>query len=143
MRHLSALLVLTLLAGPLEAQQSAEFKVIVNQSAPASTISMAKLSRLFLKKETRWSDGRKVLPVDQLQDSPIRQTFSLEVHNKQVDSVKSYWHQMIFSGRATAPPELRSDAEVLEYVRSNAGAIGYTSAVVAVGDGIRVLRLSD
>jgi hypothetical protein len=41
--------------------------------------------------------------------------------------VRSYWQQLIFSGRDVPPPELDSDADVVKYVSKHAGAIGYVS----------------
>ena len=42
-------------------------------------------------------------------------------------AVKSYWQQLIFSGRAIPPPELDSDEEVVRYVAKYPGAVGYVS----------------
>jgi hypothetical protein len=38
---------------------------------------------------------------------------------------------------------MSSDAEVLAFVRSHAGAVGYVSSAAAVGDGVKVVRLSE
>ena len=64
------------------------------------------------------------------------------VHGKKVSSVKSYWQTMIFSGRATPPPELDSDRQVLDYVRGKPGAIGYVSAGATLGNGVKALRVN-
>ena len=136
------LLSLTLPGHRLAAQGSESFRVIVHPSHPASEMPQIEVSRLFLKKTTRWSHGAKVLPVDQLPRSAVRAAFSEEVLRKDVDSVKSYWQAQLFSGTATPPPELSSDAEVVAFVAGNAGAIGYVSAGTAV-EGVKVLKLND
>ena len=141
------LLIITLLlaaigpGSPLAAQGGASFKVVVNASNPAAAMSRAEVSRLFLKKTTRWERGNKVLPVDQLPRSSVRVAFSQAVHRKDVDKIKSYWQAQLFSGKATPPAELASDADILDYVRRNAGAIGYVSKS-AVGDGVKVLEVT-
>ena len=56
-------------------------------------------------------------------------------------AVKSYWNQQIFSGRDVPPVEKKSDAEVLTFVRSTPGAIGYVSDAAAV-DGVRVVTVN-
>ena len=43
--------------------------------------------------------------------------------------------EQIFSGRANPPPARASDADVLTYVRSNPGAIGYVAGGVELGSG--------
>jgi ABC-type phosphate transport system substrate-binding protein len=99
--------------------------VIVHGSNPVESLRAGYASQLFLNKISRWEHGEKVKPVDRSPRSATRIEFSKSVHGRPVRAVKSYWQQMIFSGRGLPPPELRSDAEVIEYVRRNPGAIGY------------------
>jgi hypothetical protein len=56
--------------------------------------------------------------------------------------VKTYWQQRIFSGRGIPPPELDSDALVVEYVLKHRGAVGYVSGVCELG-GAKVLTVID
>jgi ABC-type phosphate transport system substrate-binding protein len=128
--------------GPRDAT-AADFKVVVHTSNPTASLGAAQLGRLFLKKDTRWESGETVEPVDQSAKSTVRTAFSADVHHKDVGSIKSYWQQQIFSGRGTPPPEMSSAAEVVAFVRSHAGAIGYVSSAAAVGDGVKVVRLAD
>ncbi len=139
---LAALAVAWLCAGTRNAM-AADFKVVVHASNPTASLSAAQLARLFLKKDTRWESGETVEPVDQSAKSTVRAAFSTDVHRKDVGSIKSYWQQQIFSSRGTPPPEMSSDAEVLAFVRSHAGAVGYVSSAAAVGDGVKVLKLAD
>lgn len=123
--------------------QGSSFKVVVNDSNSAESLSKSEVSRLFLKKDTRWKSGFKASPVDQLPQSKIRAEFSDSIHSKKIDWVKKYWNKLIFSGRLTPPPELESDRQVLEYVRRNVGAVGYVSARTALGEGVKRLRITD
>ena len=111
----------------LEAEDPS-FKIIINKSNTVSSLTKKEISRLFLKKNTRWDNGHKVLPADQKADSSVRESFSKAIHGKGVSAIKSYWQRMIFSGRAIPPPEKSSDKEVLTYVMENTDAIGYVSA---------------
>ncbi len=122
---------------------AADFKVIVNASNAVGSLATSALQRLFLKKDTRWTSGEAVEPVDQSVKSAVRAAFTSQVHAKDVGAVKSYWQKQIFSGRGTPPPEMPSDAEVLAYVRSHVGAVGYVASDAAVGDGVKVVRLTD
>lgn len=131
-----------LLAGVCPAQDASAFKVVVNSSSSVSSLTKARASQLFLKKVTRWDNGGKILPVDQLKSSPARQAFSQEIHDKDVRAIESYWQTQIFAGRATPPPELASDAEILDYVKSRAGAIGYVSQGATLGDGVKVVNIT-
>jgi len=114
--------------GPSSASaQSAAYHVVVNAANPATALTVKEASDLFLGKSARWPDGTAVKPVDQSTVSPVRMTFTREVHGKKIDAIVNYWQQMIFSGRGVPPPAKTSDQDVLAYVKANAGAIGYVS----------------
>lgn len=116
------------------------YKVIVNHNVQVDSLSKKAASDLFLKKTTKWPGGAAVVPVDQVDTAAVRDAFSRSVHGKPVAAVKSYWNQQIFSGRDVPPVEKRSDAEVLAFVRSNPGAVGYVSEGAAT-DGVRVVSV--
>ncbi len=120
---------------------AADFQVVVHSANPVESLSSGELGQLFLKKNTRWEGGAATEPIDQA-DGAVRNAFSERVHGKSVGAIKSYWQRQIFSGRATPPPELSSDSEVLAFVRSHPWAIGYVSAGVSAGNGVKVVRLS-
>ena len=103
-----------------------DFKVVVHPDNPVGHLTASQLSRLFLKKTQRWPEGRPVQPVEPA--SPrLRERFALVVHEKSLNAVKSYWNQIIFSGRDVPPLEKPDDAAVLAFVRSEPGAVGYVS----------------
>ena len=130
---------LALLAGTT-AFAATPWKVIVNNNVKVDSLSKKAASDLFLKKTTKWASGAAVVPVDQVDTAAVRDAFSRAVHGKPTAAVKSYWNQQIFSGRDVPPVEKRNDAEVLAFVRSNAGAVGYVSEGAAT-DGVRVVPI--
>ena len=123
------------------AAQAEPYKVIANNSVPVGSLSRKAASDLFLKKTIKWVGGGPAVAADQLESSSVRQAFSKAVHGKTAAAVKSYWNQQIFSGRDVPPVEKRSDAEVLAFVRSTPGAIGYVSETAGT-DGVRVLTVN-
>jgi hypothetical protein len=104
------------------------FKVIVNENNSARSISRQTLSNMLLKKVLRWDNGLEVRPVDLLEDSPVRQALSLDVHKRSVTAIQAYWQQQIFSGRDVPPPEKATEDDLITYVRVHAGAVGYVAA---------------
>lgn len=117
---------------------AAGYKVIVNNANGTAPLAKKELSQLFMKKTARWSDGTPVVAIDQTEKSPVRDQFTQEVHGKSVAAVKSYWQQQIFSGRDVPPVEKSTDAQVVAFVKQNAGAIGYV-ADTADTAGVRVV----
>ncbi len=109
------------------AQSTPGFVVVVHRGNPVSSLGRTDVSRMFLKEVARWPNGQPVEPVDQGVSSPVRASFSQSIHRRSPQSVASYWRQLVFSGRGLPPPEQRSDADVLRFVASHAGGIGYVS----------------
>jgi ABC-type phosphate transport system substrate-binding protein len=101
--------------------------VVVHPDNPTMTLQREEVSRLFLKKLVRWTDGRPAEPVDLGVADPARDAFSRDVHRRPAAAIRKYWQQMVFSGQSAPPPEVATEAEVLAMVRSNPGAIGYVS----------------
>jgi ABC-type phosphate transport system substrate-binding protein len=120
--------------------QAATFKVVVNNGVHVQTMPKKAVSDLFMKRMTKWEGGANVVPVDQTDQAAVRDDFSRTIHGKPTAAVKSYWNQQIFSGREVPPVEKPSDADVVAFVRSTAGAVGYVSETAAT-DGVRVIQV--
>jgi ABC-type phosphate transport system substrate-binding protein len=98
------------------------------------------LNALFLKKMAKWTDGTPAAPINQTKSAAVREAFTTTVHGKSVAAVDSYWQQQIFSGRDIPPAEKSSDADVITFVKANAGAVGYVSDA-AVTAGVKVISV--
>ncbi len=122
-----------------EAIAAKEWVVIVNKANPITEASKDEVAKWFLKKKTTWENSQKILPVDQSPSSLVRKAFSKEVLGKSVSAVRRYWQKMIFSGRGVPPVEKGSDAKVIDYVKSNPGAVGYVSSNADVS-GVKVIN---
>ncbi len=138
---LRKLLLLLALAAALPAAAEEPFKIVVNPANVAAALPRAQVSLLFLKKVTRWPDGRPVQPAEPA-DERLRERFHRDVHGKSLAAVQSYWNQLIFSGREVPPVEKATAEEVVAFVRANAGAIGVVPAGEATA-GVKVIALKE
>ena len=132
--------VAAIMTAPVAAQQGG-YIVIVNDANVVSALSTEEVSKIFFKKAQRWSNGVDVVAVDQPENAAVREAFSVAVHGKSVGAVRAYWQQQIFSGRAVPPAEKASDEQVVAFVRSTPGAIGYVSAGATLSPGVRRLQI--
>ena len=123
------------------AAQEVGYKVIVNRTNPATALTRAELSHVFLKKAGAWPGGRPAVPVDLRGDAPARRGFSKSVHGREPQAIRAFWQQQIFSGRAVPPVEKASEADVIAFVRATPGAVGYVAAGTTTPEGVRVLEL--
>ena len=124
---------------PIQAQS---VDVIVHPDTAVTSISRAELSKIFLKRLRTWSDRTPAVPVDQVPHSPVRDEFTRWIHRRSVVNVEVYWKRLIFSGRAVPPLEIATDAEVIEFVRSTPGAVGYVQRTTVL-PGVRRLEVTD
>jgi ABC-type phosphate transport system substrate-binding protein len=126
---------------PVTSAAQGSFVVVVNATNPASNIPKSELAALFTKKMMEWEDGSPVYPVDLPDDDPTREAFTLAIHGKSPRAIRAYWQQQIFAGRQVPPPERNSDEQVLAYVRTTQGAVGYVRATARLGPGVKVVGL--
>jgi len=118
------------------------FLIVVHSDVKGGQIPREALSLIFLKKAPRWGDGSSVAPVDQSLRSQVRSEFSKKILGEPIVGVQSFWHKQMASGVAP-PPVKSSDEEVLSYVASTPGAIGYVSSGVSLPSGVRTIIVID
>jgi ABC-type phosphate transport system substrate-binding protein len=137
MRALASIAIVVILPWVALAQTNSgavpAYRVITYPKNATGNIDRAFVADAFLKKTTRWRDGEVIRPVDLPSDSLTRRRFSEEVLSRSVAAVRSYWQQLIFSGRDLPPPELESEAAVVQYVLTHPGAVGYVSGATDTG----------
>jgi ABC-type phosphate transport system substrate-binding protein len=135
MKSFLLFLMLAILAAPrfeAAAESVRSYRVIVHPKNPRTKLDRRFISDVFLKKRTRWSDDSVITPVDLGLKSSARAAFSTDILDRSVAAVRRYWTQLVFSGRGVPPAELASDADVVKYVSTHAGAIGYVSGSVDI-----------
>ena len=142
MKRALMLLALALAFFPASRVQAQEFQIVVNASVGIDAISKKDLSKVFRKKASKIG-GVKAAPVDLSKGSDVRKAFSKAVHGRSVNAIESYWQQQIFAGKNVPPVQKAGDADVLAYVRSTPGAVGYVSAGATLGAGVKVISISD
>ena len=112
------------------AVQAAEVKVIANPSVGASSVSADELKRVFLLEKSSLDDGSRVEPVV-ARGGATHDAFLREYLSKTDAALQTYYRSLVFTGKASMPKTLGSEAEVAAYVAKTKGAIGYVSAGAA------------
>jgi len=119
------------------------YRVVVNAEHPGDAVSRGVLADVFLKRATRWGTGTPIQVVDQSLKSEVRVEFTESVLGLSSMAVMSYWQQQLLRGGERPPTVKRSDAEVIEFVASTRGAIGYVSERATSLEGVKVLKVVD
>ncbi len=115
----------------------AQVAVIVNKSTPVSKISAGSLLQIYILKNTRWPDGTKIVVFNnkgQFSSQKLCDFIGVDII-----SLRKLWMKMQLSGEGKAPEAVDNDAEMVEKVKSTAGAIGYIEASAVKGDNLKVI----
>lgn len=118
--------------GALALPASAEVVVIVSPKNPATRMFSEQASQFFLGKSNLFT------PVDLPESSAVRAEFYKKVADKDTAQVKALWSKLVFTGKATAPKEYASAAEVKKAVAADPKAIGYIEKS-AVDESVKVI----
>jgi len=135
-------LVLALLPSTILRAQDVAYRLVVHASNPVASLTRDQVSKIFLRKVTQWDGHKPVLPVDQAPESPVRRTFTKQIHQRTIAGIQTWWQQQTFAGIAVAPPERTSDAAVLAYIRMYPNAIGYVRAGVPTGKDVKIVDVT-
>lgn len=118
------------------------FRVVVHEDHPLDEIPRDVLARIFMNKMSRWDDGTQIIAVDLPLEHPARVAFSKVVLKKSTNAVNNYWQRMIFSGRGVPPAQIR-ERDLLDFLCSEPGAIGYIHCDTPLIEGVKELRVVD
>jgi hypothetical protein len=118
--------------------RAANVKVIANSSVAASSISSGDLKDVFLLDKDSLG-GSHVAPVVS-KGGPAHEAFLKEYLGKNDTALQAFYRSLVFTGKASMPKTLGSDAEIVAYVAKTKGAIGYVSSG-ASADGVKTLSV--
>lgn len=121
------------------ASAQAQAIVIANASVKSADVSKADLKDVFTGAASSLKDGSHVIPV-LLKSGAAHDEFLSEYIGKNDTAFRASWRSLVFSGQASMPKSLDSEAAVVEYVAHNAGAIGYISKATP-HEGVKVLAI--
>jgi ABC-type phosphate transport system substrate-binding protein len=119
-----------------------EFQVVVHPSVRGMWISRANLQALFTGKTDRWGDKTSARPVDQSLKTPVRRAFTTSVLGRSLGEIQRYWQDRIAVDRVFPPPIKSSDQEVLGFVASTSGAVGYVGPDSAIPEGVKLISVT-
>ena len=93
-----------------------------------TSMTNAKIQRVFTGKETLWKNGKTVVVCLPGTKSAKAQEVYTKVYNKSVKEVQKFWLSLVFQGRAKSPVFFDSEQEMVDFVKRTPGAIGVFSA---------------
>lgn len=142
MKNLTQLFVIFLLAVAVPLHANAGVTVIGNSANGMQSLTPVEADQLFLKKLKKAGKFSAQI-VDLPEGSAVRAALYQKISNKSKVQMKSYWARFMFTGAGNLPDELPDDGAVIEFVKSNQGAIGYIGSSSGKPAGVTVLLTLD
>jgi ABC-type phosphate transport system substrate-binding protein len=105
----------------------ADMLIIAHQDVPETTVTTKDLQEIFLGKRVQWKDNTAIHPVT-VKDQELHSAFLKQYVNKSLAKWNAHWKRMVFTGNGTPPKQFDTQQELLEYVATTVGAIGYVDA---------------
>ena len=134
MRIYAPLLALVaLLVAPLNA---ADVQVIGNPGLTVAELTANDVRDIFLGSKTA-VDGAAVEPVLRLSGA-THEAFLQAYIGKSDSALRNHFKTLVFTGKGAQPKAFATDADVLKYVMSTKGAIGYVSASADTGSAKKI-----
>ncbi len=124
----------------LAGQAFADVAVVANKGIGVDSITAKEAKKVWLGKSKSLA-GTGVKLADLLPGNASRDHFYSTVVKKSEKKLKAYWAKIVFAGKGTPPKAFASDAEVISWVASTPGAVGYVDSAAA-DDSVKVLMIS-
>lgn len=103
----------------------ADLVVVVNVRSGVALMSRNEVINIFFGRYRQFFNGVEAQPVDLVDSNPDRARFYAALVGKDLSDVNAYWSRQVFSGRMQPPPRVAGTDEVIKWVSSNPGGIGF------------------
>ncbi len=135
-----AFLLWLLVAGVGESRAESDFVLVVHPGNDVVSISSQDVELIFLSRKRMWPDGETIAAV--INENPkIYGVFSYTVLKRSPRQYLLFRKKMLFRGQGMPPPSVQTDKEVIEYVATHVGGLGYVSPE-AVTPTVKVVSIS-
>ena len=114
---------LLLMAGSVSAQ--AQLVVVIYPKSGVDKLSRAEVTNIFLGRFRQLPGGVAAQPVDLPASQGEKAGFYRALVNKELPEINAYWARLVFSGRTSPPRQGLGNEDVLRYVATTPGGIGY------------------
>jgi hypothetical protein len=113
------------------AEVRAELVVVVNARCGVAAMTRNEVINIFFGRNRQYFNGNEAQPVDLSDTHPDRLRFYGLLVGKDLSEINAYWSRQVFSGRMQPPVRVGSAEEVLKWVVSHPGGIGFVDLAKA------------
>ncbi len=114
--------------------------IVVNKNNPVNELTQADVQAYFKAAKKHWNNGKAVKLVVFSLSSAAGKAVLDKIYGMSEQGYKKFWLQKVFKGDAKAPKQKNSVAEVVGFVASEEGALGFIPAD-QVSEQVKVLKI--
>lgn len=123
----SSMLVAAILCLFLGSASAEQLRVIANRSVPVASLDQQQIRNIYLGKMKVWANGMKVEFVT-LGKGDVRDAFLKNYVKKNNSTFGRYWKKKVFTGGGKAPVSFKKERDLVEFVETTRGAIGFVTS---------------
>ncbi|MEW6991993.1 hypothetical protein AADZ91_15095 [Colwelliaceae bacterium 6441] len=123
-RIASLLILLTMLCAQVQSTED-DIVVVVNIKNSVNSMSHSQVIDMFMGKYVAFPNGEKAKPVDLDQEQLTKATFYQKLVGRSLSNINAYWSRLKFTGRIKESTQLKSEADVVNFIANNTSSIGY------------------
>lgn len=115
-----------------------EVLVVANKSVPTDALNPDDVKNIFLGNVTKWNNNDTITLVVS-KNSDVHESFLKKFIKRNSSQFTNVWKQNLFTGKGRIPKKFDSTEELVEYISSTKGAIGYVSVNTQINGNIKVV----
>ena len=98
--------------------------IIVHPQSGVTLLTQQEATNIFMGRQKCFASGLVAMPMEQTQPGVRTQFYRLLLHRAPAE-VSAYWARLCFSGQARPPLQAKNSEDVLAFVATHRGAIGF------------------
>ena len=106
--------------------QAQDVVLVVSRQGEDTSLSEQEIKDIYLGKKASWSDGTAIVLT--VQEGALQGSFLSAFVGKTESQFSIFWKKQVFSGKGVEPKAFASQDELLKFVGSTKGAVGYAAA---------------
>jgi len=114
--------------------------IVVNKDVEENALTQQEIRNIFTGVQKTWGN-RSRLVLATLKEGPAHEAFTKTHLRRTPRQFDNHWKQQVFTGSAKMPDSFSSEHELLRFVETTPGAIGYVSSLSDVGDAVKKIKL--
>jgi len=134
-----SLLFLVAFAATVLGTKAQDIVLIVNPGVTETSVSGDDVKNILLGNKARWESAGNIKVVI-LTEGAVHEKAIQEFTQRTTDQFDKFWKKQVFTGKGIMPAQVKTEAEVVEYVSKNTGAFGYVAKESAT-DKVKVLSI--